>query len=130
MEKFVLLSFYRNIDLGYNSELTLVKSNAFKSATELEQLSMWSSSSKIVFEEQSLYTTSNNATFQLYFGYVSNISKPMFADDAFGNVAGGCLWDTITMQAYEFREETFRLMLKEAAQGGGPDQGRWPSPSS
>ena len=38
----------------------------------------------------------------------------MFADDAFGNVAGGNLWDTITMKASEFREETFRPMLKAA----------------
>ena len=103
----------RNIDLWYNSNLTLVKSNAFKSASGLTSLSMWSSSSMIVFEEKSLYTTASNPTFSLYF-YGNNISSPMFADDAFGNVAGGKLWDTITMKASEFREETFRPMLKAA----------------
>ena len=74
---------------------------------------MWASSSLIVFEEKSLYTTASNPTFSFYF-YGNNISSPMFADDAFGNVAGGNLWDTITMKASEFREETFRPMLKAA----------------
>merc|ERR1711917_113136 len=103
----------RNIDLGYNVNLTLIKSNAFKSASGLISLSMWSSSSMIVFEEKSLYTTASNPTFSFYF-YGNNISSPMFADDAFGNVAGGNLWDTITMKTSEFREETFRPMLKAA----------------
>ena len=72
---------------------------------------MWSSSSKIVFEEQSLYTTASNPQFELYF-YGSNISTPMFADDAFGNVHGGQLWGRIVMGGKEFREKTFRLLLK------------------
>merc|ERR1712117_60623 len=84
------------IDLGYNNDLTLVKKNAFKSASGLAQLSMWASSSQIVFEEQSLYTTASSPSFELYC-YGSNISDPMFADDAFGNVGGGQLWDTLVM---------------------------------
>ena len=36
----------------------------------------------------------------------------MFADDAFGNIGGGQLWDTLVMRGYEFREDVFRLMLK------------------
>ena len=102
----------RSIDLGYNSALTLVKKNAFKSASGLNRLSMWSSSSHIVFEEQSLYTTATSPSFELYSSYGSNVSDPMFADDAFGNVGGGQLWDTLVMGGGEFREETFRLMLK------------------
>ena len=72
---------------------------------------MWSSSSKIVFEEQSLYTTARNTSLELYF-YGQNFSYPMFADDAFGNIGGGQLWNTLTMKGWEFRENTFRLMLK------------------
>ena len=77
---------------------------------------MWSSSSRIVFEEKSLYTTASNPTFSLYLDDkpAGNNSIPMFADDAFGNVAGGELWNTICMGAFEFREKTFRLMLKAA----------------
>jgi len=106
----------RNIDLGYNNNLTLVKSNAFKSASGLRSLHMWSSSSRIVFEEKSLYTIANNPNFSLYFGDYNESQwyTTMFADDAFGNVAGGELWDTITMKGFQFREETFRLMLKAA----------------
>ena len=113
----ILLSFYRNIDLGYNSELTLVKSNAFKSASGLRGLKMLSSSSRIVFEEKSLYTTASQPTFSLHLDDrppAGNNSSPTFADDAFGNVAGGELWDTLSIGAFEFREKTFRLMLKAA----------------
>ena len=117
MEKFILLSLYRNIDLGYNSELTLVKSNAFKSASGLRGLKMLSSSSRIEFEDKSLYTTASNPTFSLHLDDrppAGNNSSPTFADDAFGNVAGGELWDTLSIGAFEFREKTFRLMLKAA----------------
>jgi len=104
-----------SIDLSYNSALEEILPFTFKTARNLEKLKMWSSSAKIVFRQNALYTTSrNNATFEFYFTgeETSDAKHVMFEDNAFGDVDGGELWDTISVNISEFRENTFRLMLK------------------
>ena len=61
------------IDLGYNSALNSVGSNAFRQATSLTLLKMWAASSAITFESNALYITNApvNTTFEAYF-YGSN----------------------------------------------------------
>ena len=99
------------IDLGYNDDLVLVEADAFKAASGLRTLKMWAASSSVVFHTNALYTTSAEASLEAYF-YGSDVSSPMFEDNAFGNVDGGRLWDKIVVPMAEFRESTFRLMLK------------------
>ena len=99
------------IDLGYNDDLVQVEAYAFKYASGLATLKMWAASSSVVFDTNALYTTSSEATFEAYF-YGLNASSPMFGDNAFGNVDGGQLWERIVVPMAEFRETTFRLMLK------------------
>ena len=103
-----------DIDFGYNDKLTIVEDYAFMYATNLKRLSMWASPRSMFFKTNSLYTSSiQDPAFEIYFyGPPVQEDHVWFEDNAFGNVDGGQLWSSLAVALDEFREGTFRLMLK------------------
>ena len=105
-----------HIDLGYNTNIKEIPPNAFVSASNLEELKMWSMGGLLAINGNGLRTSSSKGpSFEMYQngGCVTDI-----APNAFGNVAGGALWGNLWIPWCSFPEDVFRVMLKTAFDKG------------
>ena len=92
------------ISVSGSPNLTCVEEYAFKSAEDLSLLNFLSSSSKVVFKENSLYLSSTKKSPTFFFSMIltsESSSHNIFEDNAFGNVDGGLLWKSIEPQMNE-----------------------------
>ena len=102
------------IDLSYNDQLIRVETDAIVTATNLKRLSIFSPPPNVTFKTGSLRTEASTPLFELtiYDNQEDQYSGITFEDDAFGNVAGGHVWNELAIKAYDFGEGSFRVMLK------------------
>ena len=98
-----------------NYDITTVNSNAFKTATSLKQLDMWGMGAEVAIKGDAFRITSRTGSILQYYG---SECPSEIASNAFGNVEGGPLWGSISVDWCDFPELTFRLMLKSAFDKG------------
>ena len=99
-----------------NENIKEVASNAFKSASGLEVLDMWSMGPDVAIRENGFRITSQKGPILRF--YADGCGVNDIAPNAFGNVAGGALWGTLLIDWCYFPEDSFRLMLKTAFDKG------------
>ena len=99
-----------------NPQITSIGSNAFKPATNLRQLNLWDMGPEVEINENAFRISTQSKPILRYNG--EGCSASMIAENAFGNVVGGQLWGSISIDWCDFPELTFRLMLKTAFDKG------------
>ena len=99
-----------------NPQITSIGSNAFKHATNLKQLNLWDMGPNVVINENAFRISTQDKPFLRYNG--EGCSASVISENAFGNVEGGQLWGSISLDWCEFPELSFRLMLKTAFDKG------------
>ena len=104
------------IHMQRNPLIISIGSNAFKHATHLKQLNMWDMGPEVVINENAFRISTQDKPVLRYNGEGCSASE--IAENAFGNVAGGQLWGSISVDWCDFPELTFRLMLKTAFDKG------------
>ena len=100
----------KHINLNGNVHIKKIEEKAFSSAINLETLSLVPMGENATIESNGFHTTSSYPNKKLTYAFTSGYET--LQANAFGNVDGGQLWNTLDIVATNFPQDVFRLLLK------------------